>query len=101
MGVVYEVRHPEVPRPLALKMISLELADAEAFARFGREAQLLARVKHPNVLPVHSLARTAEGRPYLVTDLVVGQSLKTIARADRVDPERAARIVRALAGAVS
>src|SRR5437773_1754100 len=101
MGVVYEVRHPDVPRRLALKLITPELADAEALARFVREAQLLARVQHPHVLSIHAIGRTDDGRPWFVMDLVEGTSLRSIARAKPVDPARAARIVRALAGAVA
>ena len=74
MGAVYEVRDPELPRPLALKVIK-GTADAGALARFGREAELLARVRHPAVLGVHTLGRTGEGDPYLVTDLVEGIDL--------------------------
>ena len=51
MGVIYEARHPDLPRTVALKLI-LE-GDAEAILRFGREAELLARVSHPNVLKIH------------------------------------------------
>ena len=44
MGVVYEVRHPEIPRRLALKLITADCADEDTLSRFGREAELLARV---------------------------------------------------------
>jgi hypothetical protein len=102
MGVVLEVRHPDLPgRRLALKLISKDAAEGAALERFSREARLLARVKHPNVVGVHSFASTADGLPYLVTDLVEGTNLKQVARSAPVAPARAATIVRALAGAVS
>ncbi|MEZ0230174.1 MAG: serine/threonine-protein kinase [Planctomycetota bacterium] len=101
MGVVLEVKRPGVERRLALKLMTLDGVEPVALERFGREAQLLAKVRHPNVLSVHELGRTPEGRPYIVTDLVEGSNLKTVAREAPVDPDRAARIVAALAGAVS
>jgi serine/threonine protein kinase len=100
MGAVYEVRHPDVPRPLALKVIA-GFADPETIARLEREATLLAQVKHQNVVAVHAFARTEDGRPYVVMDLVPGQSLKTLARSTPMEPARAAGIVRALTSAVS
>ncbi|MGE0710829.1 MAG: WD40 repeat domain-containing serine/threonine protein kinase [Planctomycetota bacterium] len=100
MGVVYEVRHPGQPARLALKLISPELAGAEDLARFAREAELLARLRHPHVVAIHTLGRSERGQPYLVTDLVEGQSLKDVVRAGPLPAAQAARIVRDLAGAL-
>ena len=61
MGVVYEVRHPEVPRRLALKLIDPIGADDDALARFQREGEALARVRHPGVVAVHAAGRTERG----------------------------------------
>ncbi len=100
MGVVLEVRRPGVERRLALKLMTLDGVEPMALERFGREAQALAKVKHPNVLAVHELGRTPEGRPYIVTDFIEGPNLRAVARGEPVPPERAARIVAALCGAV-
>lgn len=99
MGVVYEVEHPQLPgRRLALKQ-NLAPGEQETSIRFLREAELLAKVVHPNVVRVVSLDHAPSG-PYLVTDLVEGQEL-----ADRAgvptEPREAARLVRDLAGAVA
>ncbi|MFE3445565.1 serine/threonine-protein kinase [Nocardia sp. NPDC059180] len=54
MGTVYLVRHPRLPRRDALKVLSPQRsADAEFRARFVREADLAARLDHPNVIAVH------------------------------------------------
>ncbi len=98
MGVVYEVRDPATDARLALKLILFE-ADAEALARFGREAELMARVSHPNVVRVRALERAREG-PFIVADLVEGQPLSRVARASPMAPGAAARLVGALADAV-
>jgi len=55
MGVVYEVRHPEIPRPLALKQILAAAVTPEVLLRFAREGQLLARVSHRGVVRVRHL----------------------------------------------
>ncbi len=97
MGVVYEARDPRTPgRRLALKLI-LGAADAQALARFGREAELLARVSHPNVVRVVTLGRAPQG-PYLVTELVEGEPLTAAARA--LTSTQAGTIVRELCDAV-
>src|SRR5262245_51503673 len=60
MGAVYAARHPRLPRRVALKILSEELGADPAFrARFEREAELAARVDHPNVVSVYD--RGAEG----------------------------------------
>ncbi|MCO5171701.1 MAG: serine/threonine protein kinase [Planctomycetes bacterium] len=97
MGVVYEVRDPALPRRLALKLI-LDGGGSEVVARFVREAELLARVRHPGVVAVHAVGRAPEG-PYVVMDLVEGEPLARLA-ARGLDPARAAALVRALCDAV-
>ncbi|MBX3465876.1 MAG: protein kinase [Planctomycetes bacterium] len=100
MGVVLEVRHPDVPRPLALKLLLGLEADDEAMARFAREAQLLARVQHPNVVRVHTVGRAPEGA-YIVSELVEGEPLLDRCRRGPLDPRQAAALVRDLARAVA
>jgi serine/threonine protein kinase len=99
MGVVYEVRGPDDPRRLALKLILPGVADAQALARFGREAELLARVQHGGIVRVVTLARAPEG-PYLVTELVEGEELGDRLTRGPLTPDEAARIVRGVADAL-
>jgi protein kinase-like protein len=100
MGVVYVARHPQIPRPLALKRLLVAMAEPKERARFLREAELLARVRHPNVVTVHDLATAPNGDPYLVTDLVDGEPLDERLKRGPLEPGEAARLVRALAGGV-
>ncbi|WP_416382800.1 protein kinase domain-containing protein [Nocardia brasiliensis] len=54
MGSVYLARHPRLPRRIALKLLSSNLhADKEMLARFEREAELVARLDHPNIVAVY------------------------------------------------
>ena len=60
MGAVYAARHPRLPRLVALKVLNEHLcSDPEFRARFEREAELAARVDHPNVVSVYD--RGVEG----------------------------------------
>jgi len=96
MGVVFQVRHPNVPRPLALKLILDQ--SVRTLQRFQREAQILAQCdRHPNVLKVHQLGED-RGRAFLVTDFVEGQPLS---KAMPLEPKRAAIIIRKVADALA
>jgi hypothetical protein len=98
MGVVYQVRHPNVPRPLALKLILDGGATPRFVQRFQREAQVLAKCdRHPNILKVHHMGED-QGRPFLVTDFIEGEPL---AKTMPLEPKRAAAIVRKVADALA
>ncbi|MGE0708498.1 MAG: protein kinase [Planctomycetota bacterium] len=99
MGVVYRARDPG-GREVALKLL-LEPGDEEETERFLREAEAARRVRHPNVVPVHEVGRQGL-RPFLVMDLVQGESLqRRLERAGPLPEAEAARIVAAVARAVA
>ncbi|WP_067571220.1 serine/threonine-protein kinase [Nocardia acidivorans] len=53
MGSVYLARHPRLPRLVAIKLLSAELfGDSEVRARFEREGDVVARLDHPNIVPL-------------------------------------------------
>jgi serine/threonine protein kinase len=99
MGVVYEARHPSVSRPVAVKQILADRASSTAVERFLREADVLSRVRHPGVVTVHQLGRTADG-PYVVMELVAGEPLSAIVRRGPLEPRRAAELARHVAEAL-
>ena len=76
MGVVLKVWDEQLHRPLAIKLLSPMLATAgTARQRFFREAQAVAAVVHPNIVPIYAV--TCEGAlPYIVMPLVGGGSLQ-------------------------
>src|SRR5215211_4854988 len=78
MGVVYRAVDLTLDRPVALKLISEDLARDEGFrARFKRESRLAASIRHPNVITVFH-AGEDEGRLYIATEFVEGTDLKTM-----------------------
>ena len=64
-------------RPVAIKFLSDELADAAARRRFQREAQTASSLNHPHILTVHD-AGEIDGRQYLVTEFVDGGTLRRL-----------------------
>jgi hypothetical protein len=82
MGVVYGATDTKFGRPVAIKFLSAEIADAGARRRFQREAQAASSLNHPAILTVHD-AGEWEGQQYLVTELVDGGTLQSWAHAGR------------------
>src|SRR5579864_8849646 len=74
MGTVYRALDTKLNRPVAIKFLSGDLADAAARRRFQREAQMASSLNHPHILTVHD-AGEFEGRQYLVTEFVDGGTL--------------------------
>jgi serine/threonine protein kinase len=82
MGVVYRALDTKLNRPVAVKLLSDELADAAARRRFQREAQLASSLNHPHILTVYD-AGEFEGQQYLVTEFVDGGTLKDWAHREK------------------
>jgi serine/threonine-protein kinase len=76
MGAVYEASHTRVRRRFAIKVLSPEVAsNEEAFARFRREAEITSELGHPHIIEVIDFNVTASGSPYMVMELLQGESL--------------------------
>ena len=82
MGVVYRALDTKLNRPVAVKFLSDDLADAASRRRFQREAQTASSLNHPHILTVHD-AGEVDGRQYLVTEFVDGGTLRDWARAEK------------------
>jgi len=75
MGEVYRARDSKLARDVALKVLPEAFAhDADRMARFGREAQVLASLNHPNIAAIYGLEE-ADGARALVMELVEGPTL--------------------------
>lgn len=82
MGAVFRALDTKLNRPVAIKFLSSELADAAARRRFQREAQTASSLNHPHILTVHD-AGDVEGRQYLVTEYIDGGTLKDWAQTEK------------------
>jgi class 3 adenylate cyclase/ABC-type branched-subunit amino acid transport system substrate-binding protein/streptogramin lyase/predicted Ser/Thr protein kinase len=101
MGVVYRATDLRLERPVALKLITPELAEDDRFReRFLRESKLAASLDHPNVVPIYE-AGEAEGRLFLAMRYVEGSDLKDlIVREGPLAPERTLAIAGQVAAAL-
>jgi hypothetical protein len=101
MGVVYRAIQLKLDRPVALKLISPELAeDVEFRERFRRESKIAARIEHPNVIPVYE-ADEADGRLFIAMRFIEGSDLATLLKsAGAMEPFRALDIMRQVAAAL-
>jgi serine/threonine-protein kinase len=76
MGEVYRATDTKLGREVAIKVLPSEVVQHPArLARFEREAKLLASLNHPSIAAIYGLEE-AEGRPFLVLELVEGEDLK-------------------------
>lgn len=76
MATVFKAYHPALDRHVAIKALHPAFTQESNFlARFRREAQVVARLEHPNIVPIYDFAEH-EGRPYLVMKFIEGETLK-------------------------
>ncbi len=93
MGTVYRGRDEMLDRDVAVKVMSKGLGDADARARFLREARAAARLQHPNIVVIYELGEH-EGAPFMVLELLEGVDLqRAIDGGIRPDPRATLPVV--------
>lgn len=76
MGTVYRTKDDDLGRVVAMKVMSAGVQGRSSLVdRFVLEAQATGRMQHPNIVPVHDIGLTADGRLYFTMALVEGESL--------------------------
>ena len=103
MGEVYRARDSRLGRDVAIKVLpSLFSSDSGRLRRFEQEARAAAALNHPNILAVFQMG-TYEGAPYLVSELLEGETLREPIRRGRLAVRKAidygVQIARGLAAA--
>jgi serine/threonine-protein kinase len=84
MGTVYAALHAEIGKHAAIKVIRAALCATEfGGERFVQEARVVNQIGHPNIVDIFHIGRLADGRPYLVMELLRGSTL-----AERLDAGR-------------
>jgi eukaryotic-like serine/threonine-protein kinase len=100
VGTVYRAVHLKLGRPVALKVIQERFgANRELRQRFEREARALAALSHPHIVTVTDYG-VLEDTPYLVMELLDGQSLDELLKQGRLEPGLARHVMRQLLSAL-
>lgn len=101
MGEVYRARDPRLDREVAIKVLPERLArDAEALARFEREAKSVAALSHPNILAIHDFG-VDQGLSFAVMELLGGETLRSRLKQGTLSWRKAVEIGMALADGLS
>jgi Tol biopolymer transport system component len=89
MGEVYRARDPQLQREVAIKVLRPALSgDASRQRRFEREARAAGSLSHPNILAVYDVG-LHEGAPFIVTELLDGETLRQRMRGRPIPPRQA------------
>ena len=98
MGVVYLAEDTTLGRRVAMKFLST--TTKEYRARFLREARAVSALSHPNIATVFNYGETDEGQPYIVMELIEGETLNEKLREGSLPLPEAVRIVSFIAEAL-
>lgn len=100
MAAIYKAYHPRLDRYVAIKVMHPALLQDPGFlARFEREAQIVARLEHPHIVPVYDYA-DINGQPYLVMKLIDGRTLRQVNDRTPIPLEELLRILPPIASAL-
>ena len=101
MGVVYDAEDERLPRRVALKFLSEELADdPDATRRLRREAETIALLNHPNICTIYDVD-AHEGRPFIAMERLDGTTLKVYMARKTLDTPEIAEIAGQIADALA
>jgi serine/threonine-protein kinase len=100
MGEVYRAHDSKLGRDVAIKVLPRVFADdADRVARLEREAKMLAALNHPNIAAIYGMGQSG-GAPYLVMELVPGETLARRIKANALSLKEALEIARQVAEAL-
>ncbi len=101
MGEVYEAEHTRLPRHFAVKVLRCS-PDSGALGRFQQEAEITSRLVHPHIVEVVDCNVTEDQQPYLVMELLEGETLgDRLTRQRRLPPAELARIAAQIGSALA
>ncbi len=96
---VWRAEDSSLGRAVALKLVTVPTDDSSA--RAGEEARLLARLSHPGLVPVYDAGNDERGRPWVVMELVLGETLADLIQRGPLDSQRTAGIGASIASALA
>jgi tRNA A-37 threonylcarbamoyl transferase component Bud32/tetratricopeptide (TPR) repeat protein len=101
MATVYKAYHAALDRYVAIKVLHAAFLEDPSFtARFTREARVVAKLEHPNIVPIYDYSE-CDGQPYLVMKFIEGETLKARLARGPLSAEEAVRVIDAVGAALS
>jgi tRNA A-37 threonylcarbamoyl transferase component Bud32 len=101
MATVYKAYHAGLDRYVAIKVLHAAFREDPSFtARFTREARVVAKLEHPNIVPVYDFSES-EGQPYLVMKFIEGETLKARLARGPLSAAEAVRVIQAVGAALA
>src|SRR6266480_4135377 len=101
MGVIYRARQRHSRRIVAVKRVLSYQADShETLVRFRREAEAVASLDHPNILPIYEVSESKDGLPFFSMKFATGGSLRDAAPSLRNEPRKCVQLMAKVARAV-
>ncbi|HIQ01687.1 MAG TPA: serine/threonine protein kinase, partial [Anaerolineales bacterium] len=101
MATVFKAYHPALDRYVAIKVLHPAFREDPNFlTRFQREARIVAKLDHPNIVPIYDFSEH-RGHPYLVMRFIEGQTLKTRLQDTPISLEEVQRVVEAVGDALA
>ena len=102
MGVIYRARQQHSRRIVAVKRILAHQVNShETLIRFRREAEAVASLDHPNILPIYKVSESEEGLPYFSMKYAIRGSLRSAAPALRAKPRECVQLMAKVARAIA
>jgi serine/threonine protein kinase/WD40 repeat protein len=90
MGVVYRAKDTRLGRDVAIKVLTnVAIGDRERLQRFEQEARATGMLNHPNLLTIYDVGRDADGNPFLVSELLEGETLSSRLVRGALSPRKA------------
>jgi tetratricopeptide (TPR) repeat protein/tRNA A-37 threonylcarbamoyl transferase component Bud32 len=103
MGVVYVAEDTLLGRRVAIKMLTIKAGQDEHHfrTRFLREARAVSALSHPHIATIHDYGETKRGQPYIVMELVKGETLGDVMASGSLTITRALQIIQQVAAALA
>ncbi|HUR81224.1 MAG TPA: protein kinase, partial [Thermoanaerobaculia bacterium] len=90
MGSVYRAKDTRLGRDVAVKVLTnVAFSDRERLLRFEQEARATGMLNHPNLLTVYDVGRDEQDNPFLVTELLEGETLRSRLERGALSPRKA------------
>src|SRR5438128_8410021 len=102
MGVIYRARQQRSRRLVEVqRIVAHEVNSHQTLARFRREAEAVASLDHPNILPIHEVSESEEGLPFFSMKYATGGSLRSAASALRNKPRECVQLMAKVARGIA